>query len=206
MHPGEGLVGDSFRHELTDRNRRGIDPIDRPATWVNRGDRIIYDSDWVRLVTSDVVMPDGTQVDHHVVRAPRPAAGALMVSDAGVLLIYRHRFITDTWGWEIPAGRVDDEETPAEAARREAREESGWEPRTVRHLCSFHPANGLLDQTFRIFVSDDAVDVGAPTDINEAARVEWVSNERAREFLLSGGVTDGLSFGAISYAFAAGVL
>ena len=42
--------------------------------WTDRGDTVIYESSWVRLVTTDVVMPDGTQVDHHVVRMPRSAA------------------------------------------------------------------------------------------------------------------------------------
>lgn len=184
--------------------RRGDDPPD--GTWLDRGDTIIYDSDWVRLVTTDVVMPDGTQVDHHVVRMPRPAAGCLLLDAGRLLLLYRHRFITDSWGWEIPAGGVDLDETPAEAARREAREESGWEPRTVDHLCTFHPANGLLDQAFHIFVSADAVHRGEPEDPNEAARIEWIDTAEVRSLLVNGSITDGLSFAAISFAFASGAL
>jgi 8-oxo-dGTP pyrophosphatase MutT (NUDIX family) len=176
-----------------------------PGTWRDRGDTVIYDSDWVRLVTTDVVMPDGTQVDHHVVRMPRPAAGTIMVTDGAVLLMYRHRFITDTWGWEIPAGGVDPGEDLEGAARREAVEESGWQPTTIERVCSFHPANGILDQTFHIFLSRDAVEVGPP-DVNEAARVEWVQVHAVRELLLAGHINDGLSFGALTYAFTAGVL
>ena len=41
------------------------------------------------------------------VRMPREAAGTIIVREGRVLLMYRHRFITDTWGWEIPAGAVD---------------------------------------------------------------------------------------------------
>jgi 8-oxo-dGTP pyrophosphatase MutT (NUDIX family) len=157
-------------------------------------------------VITDVVMPDGTQVDHHVARMPRPAAGALLVADGAVLMLYRHRFITNTWGWEIPAGGVDPGEEPADAAIREAIEESGWEPRSVFPLCSFHPANGILDQAFHIFVSDDAVHRGDPHDRNEAARIEWIPIEEVLRLLASGEVSDGLSFGAIAYAFATGVL
>jgi hypothetical protein len=28
----------------------------------------------------------------------------VMDEDDRVLLLWRHRFITDTWGWEVPAG------------------------------------------------------------------------------------------------------
>jgi 8-oxo-dGTP pyrophosphatase MutT (NUDIX family) len=149
-------------------------------------------------------MPDGTQVDHHLVRMPRPAAGTVVTGPDGVLLIHRHRFITGTWGWEIPAGGVDPDETPAEAAARETREETGWEVASVAPLCSFHPANGLLDQTFHIFVGRNARHLGPPSDPNEADRIEWVPVEEVRRLLLGGEITDGLSFGAVSYWFAAG--
>ena len=174
--------------------------------WVFRRDTVIYDSDWVRLATADVTMPDGTRIDHHVVRMPRPAAGTIVVDGGRVLLLWRHRFITDTWGWEIPAGTVDAAESIEDAAIREAAEESGWRPRTVRHLCAFHPANGLLDQTFHIFVSTDAEATDGPTDLNEAARIEWVPVDRVRGLLLGGEITDGLTFAALGYAFTGGTL
>jgi len=178
----------------------------RSGEWLARGEQAIYESDWVNLSIVDVVMPDGTQVDHHVVRMPRPAAGTIITGDEGVLLIHRHRFITDTWGWEIPAGGVDPGESIDDAAIREATEETGWAPASVRPLCSFCPANGVLDQTFHIFVSDDAVHRGAPTDTNEADRIEWVATDVVHELLHTGQIVDGLSFAAISYAFAIGEL
>ena len=146
---------------------------------MNRGERVIYDSAWVRLVIADVVMPDGTQVDHHVVRMPREAAGTIIVREGQVLLMYRHRFITDTWGWEIPAGAVDEHETIEAAAIREALEESGWEPQTLAPLCRFFPANGVLGQSFHIFVSRDAVRRGEP-DVNESTRIEWYTPHEIR--------------------------
>jgi 8-oxo-dGTP pyrophosphatase MutT (NUDIX family) len=173
---------------------------------LNRGERVIYDSAWVRLVIADVLMPDGTQVDHHVVRMPREAAGTIIERDGRVLLMYRHRFITDTWGWEIPAGAVDADETIEAGAIREALEESGWEPQTLAPLCRFFPANGVLGQTFHIFVSNDAVHRGEPTDINESTRIEWFTPNEVRELLRSREITDGLSFGAVAYALAMGAL
>lgn len=176
----------------------------RRGEWLHRGEQTIYTSDWVSLHVADVVMPDGTQVDHHVVRTPRAAAGAIVTGDDGILLLHRHRFITDTWGWEIPAGGVDEGESAADAAIRETREETGWQPASVRPLCSFHPANGVLDQAFHIFIGSDASHVGPPTDTNEADRIEWVAIDDVRRLLLDGAIGDGLSFGAISYWFASG--
>ena len=56
-------------------------------------------------------------------------AGAVALDDQDrVLLVWRHRFITKSWGWELPGGIVDSGETSAEAARRETVEETGWRP------------------------------------------------------------------------------
>jgi 8-oxo-dGTP pyrophosphatase MutT (NUDIX family) len=192
------VAGDRGCVELSDHLATG--------TWQHRGERVLYDSDWVRLAIADVLLPDGSQVDHHLVRMPRPAAGTVIVDAGRVLLMYRHRFITDTWGWEIPAGMLDDGETADQAAIRESLEESGWEPRSVQPLCSFNPAAGVLDQSFHIFVSTDAVHRGDPIDINEAARIEWHAIDRVVAMLGAGEIGDGLSFGALSFALATGVL
>ena len=97
--------------------------------WRVHGEQMIYESPWVGLALTTVEPPGAEPFEHHVVRTPSPAAGCVVSDDErGVLLIRRHRFITDTWGWEIPAGRVDPGETPGEAAVRETLEETGWRP------------------------------------------------------------------------------
>jgi hypothetical protein len=71
----------------------------------------------------------------------------------------------------------------------------------VSPLCSFSPANGVLGQTFHIFMSHDAVEVGEP-DVNEATRIEWFTPDEIRELLRQGQINDGLSLGAVAYALA----
>jgi 8-oxo-dGTP pyrophosphatase MutT (NUDIX family) len=90
------------------------------------GERRIYASEWLNVSLADVELPDGTRFDHHVVRLPHPAVGTIVTAPGrGVLLLRRHRFITDTWGWEIPAGRVEPGETLARRSRRRAGDRSG---------------------------------------------------------------------------------
>jgi 8-oxo-dGTP pyrophosphatase MutT (NUDIX family) len=185
---------------------RVMEVTNTEGEWVNRGERPIYESDWVNLVLADVMMPDGTQVDHHVVRMPNQAAGCVIVHDDHVLLLYRHRFITDTWGWEIPAGKIDPGETPAGAARRESIEESGWDPGELTPLCAFYPGNGLTDQQFHIFTSNSPTHIGAPADTNEATRIVWHDTDSLRALLVNGRISDGLSFAAVSFALATGAI
>jgi len=171
--------------------------------WTVHGERAIYESEWIRLVLTDVEIPGGERFEHHVVRMPQQAAGAVVYDpERGVLLLWRHRFVTDTWGWEIPAGRIDAGETPAEAAARETLEETGWRPGALQPLVRYQPHNGLSDQVFHIFLADGATRVGAPTDPGEAERVEWVPVDRVRRLAKTEEILDGLSLTAVLYALA----
>lgn len=162
--------------------------------WTLHGERAIYESEWMRLVLADVEIPGGPRFDHHVVRMPQPAAGCVVRDpERGVLLIWRHRFITDTWGYEIPAGRVDPGEEPIKAAERECVEEAGWRPIGLERLGSFHPSNGWNDQRFDVFIAQSATYVGPPSDPAESERVEWVEEDEVRRHLADGLITEGMS-------------
>lgn len=50
-------------------------------------------------------------------------AGNLIVEDDEILLLYRE----DEEHWEVPGGKVEEEESPTETAKREAEEEIGVE-------------------------------------------------------------------------------
>jgi 8-oxo-dGTP pyrophosphatase MutT (NUDIX family) len=170
--------------------------------WTVHGERSLYESEFMNLRLVDVELPSGARFEHHVLRFPREAAATVVHDPArGVLLLRRHRFVTDSWGWEIPGGRVDEGETPAEAAARETLEETGWRPGPVRHLFSYHPAPGGVDQTFHVFAADAAVEEGPP-DVDEAERVEWVPLERVRGLVRDGEVSDGYSLTALLWLLA----
>ena len=170
------------------------------------GERALYQSEWVNLTLVDIEIPGERRFEHHVIRVPRPAAGVVIRQRDELLLLWRHRFITDTWGWEIPAGKVEHGESPIEGAAREALEETGWQPGPLQHITTFHPANGMGDLTFHVFLADGATYIGEPTDRSEAARVEWVPIARVRELIAGDCIRDGLSLCGLAVAFARGLL
>lgn len=162
------------------------------------GERTLYDSSWVRLAIVDVGLPSGRRIPHHVVRMPTPAVGVVVHDDRGVLMLRRHRFITDTWGWEIPAGKVEAGEDLEAAARRETVEETGWRPLgRLRRLADWHPTNGLSDQRFLAYAARGAEQVGTPEDASEASEVAWLPRDEVRRLVAAGEVRDGLSLVAL---------
>lgn len=96
--------------------------------WTNLNEQPVYENPWFRVNLAEVELPDGARLDHFVIRL-RPVAAATVVNAANeVLLLWRHRFITDSWGWELAAGVVENGESLPEAAAREMEEETGWRP------------------------------------------------------------------------------
>lgn len=181
------------------------DPYGSPVRWTVHGERPIYQSEWVSLTLVDIEVPGHGRFDHHVVRVPNEASGVVVYEpDRGLLLLWRHRFITDTWGWEIPAGKIDPGETPVEAAAREVVEETGWKVAQLDHLISYQPTNGMSDQRFHLFLASGASPVGPPTDPSESERIEWVPLSEVRALVAAGQMMDGLSLTAVLYALAYG--
>jgi len=165
--------------------------------WVVHGERTVYESPWVSLALVDVEVPGGERFEHHVVRMPSEASGVVAVAGGRVLLIHRHRFITDTTGWEIPAGRVEPDEDPIAAAERETLEETGWRPGALTKLFSYFPSIGLMDQRYNIFLAAGAEHVGEPQDLSESDRVEWVPRSELPALIRRGEIQDGYSLTAL---------
>ena len=145
-----------------------------PGGWRTFEERALYDNPSVWVGQVDVELPGGERFWHDVIRLHR-AATMVLVDDADrVLLLWRHRFVQDRWGWELPGGLVDVDEDPAEAARRELEEETGYRAGRVEHLITFQPRAGTVDGEHFAFVGRDPQRVSEPAEVDEAARVEWV--------------------------------
>lgn len=176
----------------------------RPGEWIARGRRCLYTSEWVNVWMYDVELPDGSVIQHHVLQLPRRSVAVVVIDRTGqVLLIWRYRFITDSWGWEVPAGWVEDGELPIVAARREVEEETGWTPTDMTELVSYKALPGLSDHHFTVFLARGASQLSdtAP-DSSETTRVEWVPITEFGRLIRQGLVTDGPSLTALGLALA----
>ncbi|MGH3888784.1 MAG: NUDIX hydrolase [Pseudonocardiaceae bacterium] len=174
---------------------------DDPTRWTVHGSRRVYASPWVNVDLDNVEIPGGRRFDHHVLRFPRASVGAMVLDSDRVLLLWRHRFTTDTWGWEIPAGWADHGENPAEAIRREVMEETGYRVSTMRPLTTYQPMSGISSQRYQVFVGADVERISEPLPA-ETSRVEWMPLASIPRLMAAGQVPDGPSLTALAFYLA----
>lgn len=154
--------------------------------WKNLDEKPVYENRWFKVNLADVELPNGRHLDHYVIRQRAVALVAAVNEKNEVLLLWRHRFITDTWGWELPAGVVDEGETVEQAAAREMLEETGWRAGPLRELITVEPSNGLSDALHHVYWAEGAEYVDHPEDDFESGRREWVALERVPDLITKG--------------------
>src|SRR5215472_13908837 len=163
--------------------------------WRVLGKRRIYASEWINVDFWSVRLPDGTVVgDYTVLDYPQPAVAVLPIgADGRVLMIDHYRFITNTRGWELPAGR-------------ELLEETGHSAASWTTLGQYHPSNGSSNQLFHVKIARDLTRESDPTDTNETMALRWFEPREIHELLRGNEIRDGLSLTGLSWAIALGIL
>lgn len=102
----------------------------------------------------EVSSADGETFSRLVIR--HPGAAAIVLYDSGdVILVRQYRAPIGGYLTEIPAGKLDADEDPMEAARREAAEETGWMPQALTHLASIHTGPGFTDEVVHLYLGLD---------------------------------------------------
>lgn len=167
--------------------------------WKVVSERPLYQDEWLDIRIADIELPDGRHLAHRSIRTP-PGAGVVALDhEERALLIWRHRYITGTWGWEIPIGKIEHGETAAEAAAREFEEETGWRAGPLRPLLTVLPTPGLSTSAHHIYQAGTAAYAGEPADGFESERVSWVPLADLRSLVGKGEITSGTTLAALLY-------
>jgi ADP-ribose pyrophosphatase YjhB (NUDIX family) len=168
--------------------------------WKVNSERSLYRDQWVDVRSADVELPDGRHVEHRLIHT-FASAGAVVVNGGGrVLLLWRHRFITNSWGYEIPLDRIGPGEAPVEAAARTVEEATGWSPGELSALLYVQPSAGLTTSQHHIFYANRATYVGPVVDGYASEHVEWVRLDCIHELIGKGQIISGTTVAALLMA------
>ena len=139
-----------------------------------------------------VKMPNGRTVTVDVVRHSRSVVLVPIPEPGKVILIRQYRYAVNAFLWELPAGSVDEGESPEEAARRECHEEINLVPSTIVRLSAMYPTPGYCDEEMVFFRLSglEKTDEKAEVDEDEDIEAQVFELRDAREMIRRGEIQD----------------
>lgn len=149
----------------------------------------VFDLDRVRYLPPE----GGAPAEFLVVDAPDWINVIPLTDDGEVVFVRQFRFGVDGFTLEIPGGMCDPGETPAEAARRELREETGYAAESLEPLGWVHPNPAIQTNRCHTFLARGARRVGDPTpDEHESLEVALVPLSEVPARIADGTITHAL--------------
>jgi ADP-ribose pyrophosphatase len=106
-----------------------------------------------------------------IIRHPGGAGVLPVHSDGTVSLIRQLRPAVDKWLYEIPAGRLNPDEQPADCAARELLEETGMTATSLVPLGLVHSSPGVFDEIVHLFAATGICQGQAQPEVDEDIEV-----------------------------------
>jgi 8-oxo-dGTP pyrophosphatase MutT (NUDIX family) len=146
--------------------------------------------------------PDGKPGIYGVV-VVRPSVGVLALNDRDeIALVGQWRYPTARYGWEIVRGGSQEGETGMLAvAKRELREETGYDASDWSELGSVDVNNGITSDVQHLFIARGLVFAGLELEPEEEIETCWTPFAEAVSMAIDGRITEVCSVaGILRYA------
>ena len=169
------------------------------------GSQRIYTGKVINLDVDQVQFPDGSVGELEMIRHPGASAILPFLSepdgpDPQVMLIKQYRYAADSYLYEIPAGRLEPGEAPADCARRELKEETGCSAERIERLTTVYTTPGFTDEQIHLFIAVGLTYGEAHREADEFLELETVPFSQALAMIESGEIRDAKTAVAIMYA------
>ena len=157
--------------------------------------RRIHTGRVVTLNVDEVRFPDGRIGEQEIIRHTGASVVVPFLSDPHgadpqMLLVRQYRYATNGYLVELPAGRPNPGETPAECAARELREETGCVAEHLEPLVSGYTTPGFTDEKLHLFVAYGITRTETEFDPDEYVEGYPVLMSRALEMVKTGEIED----------------
>lgn len=149
----------------------------------------IFQGKVISLQVDEVRLPNGNTAAREIVKHPGAVAVIALV-DGKLLAVEQYRKPLERLQLEIPAGKLDNNEAPEEAAKRELQEETGYTCGAVAHLHSMATSPGFADEVIHLYVAQDLRAGTSRPDDDEFLAVQSLTYDEALEAVRQGRICD----------------
>lgn len=162
----------------------------------------IYSGRVIDLNVEEVRLPNGQLVKMEVAHHNGGAAVVALDAERRMCLVKQYRHAAGGWIWEIPAGKIDDDDPPLQTAQRELVEEAGRQAAHWRSLGQYLSSPGFLTEVVHLFLATELTVVDSELEETEVLEAHWLPFEQVMQMAHSGELRDGKSLAALLRASA----
>jgi ADP-ribose pyrophosphatase len=168
---------------------RSFAAMEKPA-WRRRSSTYLIDSEFFRIRSDEVELPDGTVLSHYYIRESNGFVIVVALTpQREIMLVRQYRYGTDSVIIEFPAGTIDPGEDTLVCAKRELQEETGYIAQRWELLTSSAAEPVRSDSTAHIFIAYDAEPASVQSlDPTEAIEPFTVTLDECRIMLQRGDI------------------
>lgn len=112
----------------------------------------------VEIHLDTLTFPNSGNRAHHILfKSPESVAILPVLDKNKVLMVKQFRYVINEYSWEIPAGGINQDESPAQAATRELLEETSYKATQIQPILSFYPSNSISNERMHIYCADGLI-------------------------------------------------
>jgi len=158
---------------------------------------MIYEGAILNLRRDTVTVKNGKTSKREIIEHDGGVVICGVTADGKIPMIRQYRKAVEDTVLELPAGKLEGKEDPAEAAKREFREETGYTAERWEHICSFFPTVGYSEEILHIYFAQDLTPGETEFDEHEAIDIYEYEPEELMKMLYAGEIIDGKTIAAL---------
>jgi ADP-ribose pyrophosphatase len=153
----------------------------------------------VDFYCDEVELPNGKKTRREYLSQPGACGVLAFVNKQSIVLVRQFRYAVNKTTFELPAGKMDKNETPQDCAVRELKEETGYSSGKIEKMLSFHPTTAFSNETLHIFKAFELIKGNSNPDDDEFVSAEIVDFRDALKMLAGGEIVDAKTIIALLY-------
>ena len=115
----------------------------------------IYKGKLLDVRKDEVILPNKSKGSREWINHPGAACCIAMLPNKKIILVKQYRYAVGEESIELPAGKIDKNESPENCAIRELEEETGYRANSLTFLTMFYPAIGFANEKLWIYHAND---------------------------------------------------
>lgn len=147
----------------------------------------------------EIVEPSGLKATRDIVAHPGSVVVIPVLDDGRIVLIRQFRYAAGQYLWELVAGHKEPKEDPAEGARRELIEETGYRAKRLRKLFEIFPSPGLLGERMDVYLAEGLTRGKARPEDDEKISQKIVTLAEAERWIRQAKICDAKTISGLLY-------